>query len=128
MGCIFALIAVFTPRLALVLLWIFTNFVNRAFNTFFIPLLGLIFLPFSTLIYVLVYNPVTGLQGFDWIWLILALMVDLAAYGGSAVANKDKIPGQSSSSKPKAQEKENAEEGELEEEDEDEKEEAPEKK
>lgn len=119
MGCIFALIAVFTPRLALVLLWLLSDYVNRAFDTFIIPILGLLFLPFTTLIYVLVYSPVTGLQGFDWIWIILALMVDLASYGGSAVANKDKIPGQGGSSeKPKAEEKEDAEEAEIEEEEE----------
>jgi hypothetical protein len=45
MGCLFALLAGFFPRIALVLVWIFTNLVDRAFNGFILPLLGLILLP-----------------------------------------------------------------------------------
>ena len=32
MGCLFALLAGFAPRVALVLVWIFTNLVDRAFT------------------------------------------------------------------------------------------------
>ena len=48
MGCLFALLAGFAPRIALVLVWIFTNLVDRAFSGFFVPLLGLILLPYAT--------------------------------------------------------------------------------
>jgi len=37
--------------------------VDAAFNTFILPLLGIIFLPFTTLIYVIVYVPGVGLTG-----------------------------------------------------------------
>ena len=47
MGCLFALLAGFAPRIALVLVWIFTNLVDRAFHGFLIPLLGLLL--FNTL-------------------------------------------------------------------------------
>src|SRR5512133_1007821 len=51
MGCLFALLAGFAPRIALVLVLIFTNLVDRAFTGFLVPLLGLILLPYATLFY-----------------------------------------------------------------------------
>ena len=60
MGCLLALLAGFAPRVALALVWIFTNLVDRAFNGFLIPLLGLIVFPDATLFYVLAYSPVSG--------------------------------------------------------------------
>lgn len=92
-GCVFALISVVSPRLAFLFLWIFTDLVNRAFDGFIFPFLGFLFLPFTTLIYVLVYNPLYGISAWGWAFLVLALFVDVSAYVGSAVSNKDRIPG-----------------------------------
>jgi hypothetical protein len=50
MGCAFAIFAGFFPRIAPVAPWIATDLVDRAFSTWVIPLLGLICLPFTTLI------------------------------------------------------------------------------
>ena len=64
MGCLFALFGGLFPRLALLILWIARPaLVDAAFNTFILPLLGIIFLPFTTLIYVIVYVPGVGLTG-----------------------------------------------------------------
>jgi hypothetical protein len=94
MGCLFVLLAAFAPRIALVLVWIFTNEVTKAFHGVFIwPFLGLIFLPFTTLIYSLVYVTGVGLTGWGWFWVILAFILDLASYGGSGYTNRDRIPG-----------------------------------
>ena len=49
MGCLLALLAGFAPRIALALIWIFSNLVDRAFTGFLIPLLGLILFPYATL-------------------------------------------------------------------------------
>lgn len=93
MGCIFALFAGFAPRLALLFLWIFTPYVDRAFTSFIWPLLGLIFLPFTTLVYSIVYTPAIGVVGARWAWVILAFVIDVLAYGGSGYTNRDRIPG-----------------------------------
>jgi hypothetical protein len=82
MGCLLALLAALSPRLALVLVWIFTNLVDRAFEGFLLPLLGLIFLPLTTLIYVLAYRPVVGVTGWGWFFVFLGLLYDLGSYGG----------------------------------------------
>jgi hypothetical protein len=52
--------------------------VAAAFNTWLIPLLGIIFLPFATLIYVILYTPGVGLIAWEWFWVILAGIFDLA--------------------------------------------------
>jgi CDP-diglyceride synthetase len=88
MGCLLVLVAAISPRLALVLVWIFTNLVDRAFEGFLLPLLGLIFLPFTTLIYVLAYSPLTGVSGWGWFFVILAVLVDLGSYGGGAYSRR----------------------------------------
>ena len=94
MGCFFALLAVLSPRFALLVLWIFTNEVTKAFHGSFIwPFLGLIFLPFTTLIYCLVYAVGIGVTGWGWLWVILGFILDIAAYGGSGYSNRDRIPG-----------------------------------
>jgi len=55
MACLFALFAAAFPRLALLIVWLFTPLVNRAFDTFIIPLLGIVFLPFTTLLCLLIH-------------------------------------------------------------------------
>jgi hypothetical protein len=89
MGCLLAIFAGFFPRIALVCLWIFTNDVDRAYDSFIVPLLGLIFLPLTTLVYALAWSPVGGVEGIEWLWVALALVLDLSAYGGGARARRD---------------------------------------
>jgi hypothetical protein len=76
MGCLFALFAGIFPRLALFILWIARpERIDAAFDTFLWPLLGIIFLPFATLIYVLLYTPGRELTGWDWFWVVLAAIL-----------------------------------------------------
>ena len=83
MGCWFAVFGGLFPRLALLILWIARPaLVDAAFNTFILPLLGIIFLPFTTLIYVIVYVPGEGLTGWGFLWVIIALLLDIGHWGG----------------------------------------------
>ncbi|HEV8166477.1 MAG TPA: hypothetical protein VGR74_18910 [Actinomycetota bacterium] len=88
MGCLLALLAALSPRLALILVWIFTNLVDRAFEGFLLPLLGLIFLPFTTLLYVLAYQPLVGVTGWGWFFVFFGLLFDLGSYGGGAFSRR----------------------------------------
>ena len=95
-GCLYALGAAFFPRLALLFVWLFTPLVNRVFHfTFILPLLGIIFLPFTTLMYVLAYNPLAGVTGWGWFWVILGFLLDLSSYSSTAYTNRNRIPGYS---------------------------------
>jgi hypothetical protein len=82
MGCLIVLMALIGPRVALVFTWIFTNLVDRAFDDWVVPALGLIFLPWTTFLYVLVYNPnpAEGVSFLGWVIVVLGLLTDLGSY------------------------------------------------
>ncbi|HET9261318.1 MAG TPA: hypothetical protein VFP42_14450 [Acidimicrobiia bacterium] len=62
---------------------------EAAFSTFVWPLLGFLFLPWTTLMYVAV-SPL-GVSGFDWFWLVIGFIIDIASYSGSAWGNRERI-------------------------------------
>lgn len=79
--CLFAIVLAGAPRVALLFWWFFdTRYVNAAFNNLIWPLLGFLFLPWTTLMYVVVYPG--GLSLVNWVFLGLALVIDLGTYGG----------------------------------------------
>jgi hypothetical protein len=66
---------------------------SRAFDDFWLwPLLGIIFLPFTTLMYDLLWSSGVGVSGFDWFWLTLAVLIDISHWASSGYANRDRIP------------------------------------
>ncbi|HET6791809.1 MAG TPA: hypothetical protein VFI35_09530 [Actinomycetota bacterium] len=92
MGCLFVLLAAFAPRLLFLIIWIARpGYVDAVFDTFVLPLLGLLFLPFATLMWVLLDAPPAGVEGFDWFWIGFAILMDLSHYVG-AVANRNQFP------------------------------------
>ena len=70
--------------------------VDAAFDTFLLPLLGIIFLPFATLMYVLLYTPGRGLSGWDWFWVVLAALLDIGHWAAGAT-QRNQIPGRRAS-------------------------------
>ena len=71
------------PRLALLLLVIFTDYVGQAYETVWVPLLGFVFLPLTTIAYAWAINAHGEVRGFPAAVVILAAVVDLGALGGS---------------------------------------------
>ena len=86
MGCLLALLALFSPRLVLVLLWLFDDILSRAFDSWIVPLLGFFLLPWTTLAYAAFWDWGDGLQvtGFEWFFVILAFLADLGTYARGA--------------------------------------------
>ena len=39
------------------------------------------------------WTPAIGLQGFDWFWLVLAVLLDISHAVGSGYANRERVPG-----------------------------------
>jgi hypothetical protein len=85
MGCLIFLLALLSARIALIFMWIFTNLVDRAFDSFVVPLLGVIFLPWTTLAYVVFWSPGRGVEGWEWIVVGLGLVVDIGSYGRASM-------------------------------------------
>lgn len=95
--CLIAVAGSMVPRLTIVFLWIFTNLVGAAFSGFILPLLGTIFLPFTTLVYVLSYWIADGDIAWGWVFIFMALFFDIGTYGSGGWRGRDvAIPGMGS--------------------------------
>jgi hypothetical protein len=81
-GCLLLLIGLFSPRLAIFLLALFTNDLSRAFDSWLIPLLGFFLLPWTTLVYTLLWTTTQHVNGVEWAFVALALLLDLGVLGG----------------------------------------------
>lgn len=93
MCCVFTVLLFFGPRLAILIWWLINRiYVGRAFaNSWILGILGWIFLPWTTLMYIIIYPG--GVMGFDWVWLGLALLADIASYAGGGYGNRDRLRG-----------------------------------
>jgi hypothetical protein len=84
-----ALGALVSPRLAIFLVWLFDrDRMSAAFDSFWIPLLGFFFLPWTTLAWAVAYAPVRGVTGFGWFVVIFAFVVDIMTYAGGRQARR----------------------------------------
>jgi len=92
MCCFFTTLLFLGPRAAILIWWLARPVYFRAvFHSFIWPLLGLFFLPWTTLMYLIIAPG--GVFGFDWIWLVIGLIADIGAYAGGGYGNRNRIPG-----------------------------------
>lgn len=82
MPCILLILILAFPRIALLLLFFLSNYLDRAYHGVLIILLGFIFLPLTTLVYAWEVNSGLPVAGINLIWLILAVLIDLGGLGG----------------------------------------------
>jgi len=94
MGCLFLMMAGVFPRLGTILIWLARPaYFTAAFgNSILWPILGIIFLPFTTLMYVFIWSPTGAISGFDWVWLALAVIIDISHWAANGYANRDRLP------------------------------------
>lgn len=84
MGCLVALFALISPRLALFAIWIFSDLLSRAFDSWFIPFLGFFLLPWTTLAYAVMWTSGTNeVTGFEWFIVALAFIIDISSWSQS---------------------------------------------
>jgi hypothetical protein len=92
-GCLFAIFAGLFPRVGLLIIWIARPArVDAAFDGWIWPLLGLVFLPFATLIYVILWQA-GGLSGGDWFWVALAALFDIGHWASAAAQRRVQTTG-----------------------------------
>jgi len=81
--CCLALLAFgIGPRVAFVFWWIFGDKVDAAFSTWVWPLLGLLFLPWTSLFYVAAWGALHGVSGWGWVLVGIGVFLDVATYSG----------------------------------------------
>jgi hypothetical protein len=89
-GCLFIVLLALSPRLALGLMWIVTPWVDRAFGTIIWPILGIIFFPLGTIMYVLFWNTGShGVSGWEWILVVGAAFVDMASHAAGVAKRRE---------------------------------------
>ena len=77
MPCVLVLLILLFPRIALALLFFLSNYLDRAYHSVLMILLGFIFLPLTTIVYAWMVNSGVPVAGINLIWLVLAVVIDL---------------------------------------------------
>ena len=90
MGCLGVLFALVTPRLVMVALWLFTDYLSQAYGGFLIPLIGFFVLPTTTLAYAVAEHETGGFEDWGIAIVIVAILLDLGVWGrGRGVFSRD---------------------------------------
>jgi hypothetical protein len=84
MACLLTLLALATPRVVVVLLWLFSSWFNGIFDSRLWPLLGFIFLPTTLLWYTAVQHWFGGVWSL-WpvVGIVIALLIDISPAKGA---------------------------------------------
>ena len=84
-GCLILFVGAAFPRLGIVLLEMFSDYNDQAFESFWVGFAGFLFIPYTTLFYVLMYNwQDGGVNGFGWFIVVLGFLLDIGSYAGTA--------------------------------------------
>lgn len=89
MPCLLGLLAVAFPRVAIVLLWLFTNFFAGVYHNVVVPVLGFLFLPLTLIVYTYLQKTTPGPLGTQQlIFLFIAVILDLGLVGGGTLGRR----------------------------------------
>jgi hypothetical protein len=84
MPCLLLVVVLAFPRVAMVAMFLFTTYLQRAYHGILIPALGFIFLPLTTIVYAWLVNTHREMVGFNALLLVIAAVIDLGGLGGGA--------------------------------------------
>lgn len=91
MPCFVVLLALISPRLAIVAVALFSDILSDSMGNWFIPLLGFFLLPWTTLTYAGMWSMGSNeVAGFEWFLVALAFLIDLGALGGGQRARSSR--------------------------------------
>ena len=82
MPCLLIILFLAFPRIALMALFLFSNYLERAYHGLILPVLGFLFLPLTTLAYAWMTNTRQSIAGINLLILIVAVVIDLGGLGG----------------------------------------------
>ena len=82
MPCLLVIVLLAFPRVVLVLMFLTSTYLQRAYHDLLIPILGFIFLPVTTIVYAWLMNSHMPLEGINLVYLIIAVIVDVGGLSG----------------------------------------------
>jgi hypothetical protein len=80
--CLLLIVFLAFPRIALAVLFLFTDYLQRAYHGLLLPLIGFLFLPLTTLAYAWMMNTQQPIAGINLVILIIAVVIDLGGLSG----------------------------------------------
>jgi hypothetical protein len=80
--CLLLIAVLAFPRVVLVLMFLFSNYLQRAYHGLILPILGFIFLPLTTIAYAWMVNSHMPIEGINLLLLIIAVVIDVGGLGG----------------------------------------------
>lgn len=91
--CFVFALGLLTPRLVIVVLWLFTDYMSRAFTTWIWPTLGFFILPTTTIAYAIAKNsfstPTGAIKAGGVIVIVVGVIIDLGLIGrGRGIAKR----------------------------------------
>lgn len=87
MCCVISLLLLIGPRAAAFVWWLVDSARwQGTFDNAVVPILGFLFLPWTLLAYVAVAPG--GVGGLDWLWIIIAFLIDIGSLSGGAYGNR----------------------------------------
>jgi hypothetical protein len=84
MPCLLTLIVLAFPRVVLILMWFFSNILERAYHGLLIPVLGFLFLPITTIAYAWMKNAGMPIEGVNLLIVVIAVLLDAGSHSGGA--------------------------------------------
>ena len=79
-GCL----ALGTPRFAIILVVLFSDYLGRAYETTIWPLLGFFFMPLTTLSYAFAINDNGSVDGMYLVLVVITVLMDLGLVGAGS--------------------------------------------
>jgi hypothetical protein len=83
MPCLLFLAVLLFPRIVLILMYLFSHYLQRAYPETLVPVLGFLFLPLTTITYAWLVNSRLPIGGVNLIILIVAVIIDVGGLSGS---------------------------------------------
>jgi hypothetical protein len=80
--CLVAGVAAASPRIILFGMWLFTDYIGRAYETWIWPFLGFLFLPTTTIAYSIAANEFGGFRGWGAVVVAAGVVIDVLIYSG----------------------------------------------
>jgi hypothetical protein len=88
MGCLFAIFSLVTPRLVIVFLWVFGNYLATAYGSWFWPTAGFLFMPTTTIAYAVAKNDLStdagAITAAGVVAIVIGVLLDVGLLGGSS--------------------------------------------
>jgi hypothetical protein len=69
---------------------VFSDRLENTFNSFFVGFAGFIFLPYTTVLYAICYEPNKGVSGIGWLLVIFGFILDMGSWFGGGQQAKQR--------------------------------------